>query len=420
MKRLRARHWLAVTLAITLIVVASSTEASDVVTEGEFIVAGVRGAGRLPPDAAFAFADQTEDDVADTDLVGPRTETDAERFGSNADATSEPPPTVVAPVLSPLTGLPARPGTAERSALVIKIDNHPRARPQTALDQADIVFDMRAEVVNRFAAVFQSQVPDLVGPVRSSRTSDFDILRGFDTPIYGSSGGNRNVLAGLRSLPIVALTNQTRNEYVRDRSRSAPHNLYIDANILYDLAPDDLPTPEPWFSYRSEDEDLPASAYEAVGPVEIDFTGSSTVTHRWDADRLGWLRTQDGEPHLTAAGDQLAPENVVIMVTSYSTSAADPISPEVRSTGSGRLFVLTNGQIITGDWERAEPTDKPLLLDESGQIIKLTPGRTWVLLPEPGQVTLPEPSRGRESGVDGLWSAGATGENVGRGQQPQT
>jgi hypothetical protein len=269
---------------------------------------------------------------------------------------------------------------------MVKVDNHPRARPQTGLDQADIVFDLRAEGITRFAAVFQSRVPDPVGPVRSSRTSDFDLARGFDNPLYASSGGNHYVVGGLRSLPIVELTNRTRNEYFRDFSRPAPHNLYVNGSDLYNLAPTDLTSPEPWFQYRDPGDDLPPSAEPAAGPVTIAFTGSPLVTHEWDEAVGGWLRTQDGAPHLTVGGDQLAPENVLIFVTDYSTSPADPISPEVRSTGGGPLVVLTAGHIVFGTWERPTAEDKPILLDGGGAPIELTPGRTWVLMPEEGQV----------------------------------
>ena len=370
MDRLRARHWLAAAAALTLIVVAYRADATVELPAGT--VASLRVESGAP-DALALLQRATEADPQDEP-------------GGQAGTGEQSGPAGRAGPVAPLTGLPADAATAGRSALLIKVDNHPRARPQTGLEQADIVFDLRAEGITRFAAVFQSQVPDPVGPVRSSRTSDFDLLRGLDTPIYGSSGGNDHVTNGLRSLPIVELTNRTRNEYFRDFSRPAPHNLYVNGSDLYALAPDDLPVPQPWFTYRRADEALPASARPATGPVTVSFTGSPVVTHEWDERRGGWLRSQDGRPHTTVDGDQLAPENVVIFVTDYTTSAADPISPEVRSTGSGPLVALTAGSIIQGTWERPTAEDKPTLLDAGGQPIALTPGRTWVLLPEAGQV----------------------------------
>ena len=295
----------------------------------------------------------------------------------------------------PYTGQPVDEPVADaalaRPALVVKVDNHPRARPQTGLDEADMVFDVRAEGVTRFAAVFHSVTPEPVGPVRSSRTSDFDLLTGLDNPLYASSGGNAYVARNLRTLPIVELTNLTRTEYFRDFSRPAPHNLYVNGSDLYDLAPPDLPAPQPWFQYRyGESDDLPANAVAITGPVVIAYPGSPTVTHTWDPSVEGWLRTQDANPHTTAGGDQLAPENVVIMVTDYSTSPADAISPEVRSTGSGPVVVLSNGWAVAGTWERPEAEDKPTLLDGDGNTIALAPGRTWILMPENGQVSFPD------------------------------
>ena len=288
--------------------------------------------------------------------------------------------------IAPLTGAPvAADADLAHPALVIKIDNHLLARPQVGLEAADLVFDIRAEGVTRFMAVFHSQLPETIGPVRSSRTSDFDLLRGLDNPLYASSGGNVGVMAGLSSLPIHELTNNTRTEYYRHPARPAPHNLFIDPADLFALVSSDV-APDPWFGYRQAGAALPSEAVVADGIVTIDFTGSPTVTFEWSRELAGWLRSQDGRPHRTADGYQLAPENVVIMITTYGSSAADARSPEVRSTGSGTLIVLTEGHIVTGSWSRAAATDKAVLLDEEGSEIALTPGQTWVLYPEAGQV----------------------------------
>ena len=377
MGRLRARHWLAVILALGLIGAAWRFTGTD---GGADETATAEGAIDAEPlDDPPPITDEPELEPADDP---PDDEPDRLALsGGESDQSAMP----VGP-LAPYTGLPADAADVGRSALVVKVDNHPRARPQTGLDQADIVFDLRAEGITRFAAVFQSQIPNPVGPVRSSRTSDFDLLRGLDNPLYASSGANDFVAAGLRSLPIVELTNRTRGEYFRDFDRPAPHNLYVDGDDLYALAPAGLPEPRPWFLYRGPGDDSPSTASPATGPVTIAFTGSPRVTHQWDAAIGGWLRAQDGAPHLTVDGDQLAPENVVIFVTDYGTSPADPISPEVRSTGSGELVVLTDGQVILGTWERPTAEDTPTLTDVAGDEILLTPGRTWVLMPEAGQV----------------------------------
>lgn len=291
---------------------------------------------------------------------------------------------------APLSGMAVADEAAlARPALAVKIDNHPSARPQSGLDQADIVFEVRVEGITRFLAVFHSAAPDAIGPVRSSRTSDFDLLRGLDTPLYASSGGNDFVASALRSLPIYSVTAMSRTEYYRNGSRPAPHNLYTNTGDLFALAPDDAAPPEPWFSYRAPSVEPNATGRALQEPITIAYRGGPLVTHTWDEALGGWLRTQDGQPHTNADGVQLAPENVVIMVTDYVTSPADAISPELVSVGSGQLYVLTGGVVIEGTWTRETADAKPVLLDSSGASIALTPGSTWVLYPESGDVRLP-------------------------------
>ncbi|MEZ5379827.1 MAG: DUF3048 domain-containing protein [Acidimicrobiales bacterium] len=289
---------------------------------------------------------------------------------------------------APLTGLPVD-EELTGPALIVKIDNFPEARPQTGLDQADLVFEMLTEGVTRFAAVFHTNQPSPVGPVRSSRTSDFDLVSGFNTPLYASSGGNDYVAQRLRSLPIVEVTAMSRSVYFRDSSRRAPHNLYVNTPDLFAFAPDDAEPPAPWFEFRGPGDELSADAVEISGPVTIDYRGTPTVTHTWDASRGGWLRTQDGRPHTTVLGDQLAPANVVIMIVDYSISPADAGSAELESVGTGPVIVLTDGHLIEGTWSRDSATSQPELVDNNGDPILLTPGQTWVLFPEEGNVTLP-------------------------------
>ncbi|MDH3678986.1 MAG: DUF3048 C-terminal domain-containing protein, partial [Acidimicrobiia bacterium] len=191
----------------------------------------------------------------------------------------------------------------------------------------------------------------------------------------------------LRGVEAIAVTNETRLEYFRHTSRPAPHNLYVNASDLFALAPPDASRPDPWFRYRVAGDALPSSAVASESEVTVAFRDGPTVGFTWDEGVGGWLRTQNGTPHLTADGEQLAPENVVIMVTTYGVSAADPVSPELNSIGSGELLVLTDGHLIRGTWERPAETDKPSLFDQAGQEVVLTPGQTWVLYPERGQLS---------------------------------
>jgi hypothetical protein len=292
-------------------------------------------------------------------------------------------------VVAPLTGLPVE-GEAllRRPALFVKVDNHPEGRPPSRLADADIVFEYLAEGVTRFGAVYHTNSPDHVGPVRSSRTSDFDLLRALGTPLYASSGGNNYVAAAIRQLPVVNLTAITRTEYYRDSTRKAPHNLFVDTADLFALAPEDATAPRPWFAYRGDGDPLPEGATPFAGEVTIRWRGSSPiVTYTWDGPRAGWLRTQDGFPHVQDDGSELVATNVVILVAEYGRSAADSRSSELISTGEGEAIVLTDGHLIVGRWLRPSAENPPELRTEAGDEILLRPGTTWVLWPEWGDVT---------------------------------
>ncbi len=109
--------------------------------------------------------------------------------------------------VAPLTGLPIDPATAARPALVVKIDNFPTiARPQVGINQADIVFEEIVEGITRFAAVFQSEDADPVGPIRSARTSDINILAQLGRPLLAWSGGNPFVTRAIQNANIDNLT----------------------------------------------------------------------------------------------------------------------------------------------------------------------------------------------------------------------
>ncbi|MDQ1503793.1 MAG: hypothetical protein QOD57_1520, partial [Actinomycetota bacterium] len=106
---------------------------------------------------------------------------------ANTSTTQAPPSTTTAPAVaanaSPLTGLPADPAVPARAALVVKIDNAPKARPQIGINQADLVIEEKVEDgVTRFFTIFQSQVSDPVGPVRSARTTDIALVTPLNHP----------------------------------------------------------------------------------------------------------------------------------------------------------------------------------------------------------------------------------------------
>jgi hypothetical protein len=314
-------------------------------------------------------------------------------FGGDDDATTGPPATEEAapPIVAPLTGLTGDFGDRlERPALFVKLDNVEAARPPAGLAEADIVIEEQVEGdLSRLAAVFHSTDADPVGPVRSVRTTDLELVGLFGRPLFASSGGNSSVLAQLAAADVVDIGHNVSGEgFERDPGRPAPHNLFTSTPALYGKAPESPPPPEPLFAYLDEDEDLPAAA-TPTGGVTVSFGGPEVARFTWDEASGTWRRDQRGSPHVDTDGTQLAPTNVVLLEIEYDMSGQMGRStPHGVVTGEGRAVVLTQGHAVEGTWSRPSLDDLLTLTGADGQEIELTPGQTFIELPPPGGWTL--------------------------------
>ncbi|MDG2111942.1 MAG: DUF3048 C-terminal domain-containing protein, partial [Actinomycetota bacterium] len=199
-----------------------------------------------------------------------------------------------------------------------------------------------------------------------------------------NSGGNPTVMDLLRDVDMVLVSdaNIGKPVFYRGGGKSAPHNLLSDTVSIREAADGQGGTPPQLFSYRDEGEELPGTAEDVVR-VRIDY-GGYRIDYTWDAEVSGWARIQQGSRHVDSDGLQIAPENVIVQFAAYGTSVAFAGSPEVKVVGTGEAWVLTQGKLIRAEWTR--PTQEALTeyRDINGDIVELTPGRTWVALPRPG------------------------------------
>jgi Protein of unknown function (DUF3048) N-terminal domain/Protein of unknown function (DUF3048) C-terminal domain len=308
---------------------------------------------------------------------------------TTAPPTTPPPPPP--PPTWPLTGVQIPdPALAQKPVLAVKIDNvEPDSRPQAGINQADIVYEERVEgAVTRLMAVFHSTDAAPVGPVRSARTSDIGLFRAFGMPLFAWSGSNAIFVPRIREAGIVDVGyDAATSQYYRARDRRAPHNLMLHGTPDVWAARYGGTVPGPVFAFRATGE--PAPAGTPISGVHIVFAtggGSAPVDYTWNG--TGWARNQSGTPHVDADGVQVAPENVIVSFTPYANTDVNdqfgvPIR-EAQTVGEGDAWVLTAGMVINAHWVKPalEAPTQYLLAD--GQPVKLTPGRTWVALPEPG------------------------------------
>ena len=247
----------------------------------------------------------------------------AQDDGGRSRAT--PPPAELS--VLPLLGTPGR--VPDRAALAVKFDNTASGRPPSGLAQADIVFEEVVEGgLTRLLAVFQSQDPDPVGPVRSARSTDLFILAELGRPLFAWSGANPTFAAAVESADVVDVgIGAAPDAYGRSPDRQAPYNLYAAPEELREAAAEQdeaaaSTPPTALFSYRAADSALSGPGVEPVSGFRT--TGAGTVSTEiewsWNADAASWTRSQDGTPHVNKGGEPVRAANVVVRITPYRDS----------------------------------------------------------------------------------------------------
>lgn len=313
--------------------------------------------------------------------------------GSDAeDDVDDPAPTTTPVAGYPLTGEPLEDEDAlQRPVLAVKVDNHSRARPQHSLDRADVVMVEKVEGTTRLIALFHSQQADTVGPVRSGRFVDAELLPSF-RPAFAISGAAEPVLEELEQQDLQLYGEGSAGAWERDASRPAPHNLFLATEPLFEAAVDDgRPAAEQPWPY---DGDFDLAGGSEVTGADMSYPRAESVGWEWDDGQF--VRSQDGAPHELADGSQVSADNVLIARVPPTSDVTHPFDP----IGSGELVLLRDGHELTGTWEKSAPTEHFRWLGPDGQPLPLTPGTTWIeLVPENGSVTVH--AAGDAAGEDG-------------------
>jgi len=288
----------------------------------------------------------------------------------------------------PLTGLPIPEGNVLailRPAVVAKIGNYD-SHPQQGMNLADIVYE---EIINdnvsRFAAVYQSQGADLVGPIRSGRLQDVDLLGSLNAPILAWSGGNGTVTRAIDNSELVNMSpNFCGSACFRVNFDKAPYNLFFNINEAWTQAPGGAGAPPQQFQFR--DASTPVAGTPSAGVlVSMD---SYRTEWTWNGTIGLYERQQNGRADNDDNGEIATTNNVVVLDMIYNKGISN--SPDAQSVGSGEAWVFTGGNMVHGTWTRADRLAPFTLTADDGTPILLTPGRTFVQMPRAGGNVTPK------------------------------
>ena len=269
--------------------------------------------------------------------------------------------------------------------LAVKIDDTNAAHPQIGLEDAEIVYIEQVEAgLTRLAAIYSTVIPQRIGPVRSARISDIDILNQFGRVAFAYSGAQRKLL------PVIAAANvqdmgaqrQSPTIYTTDPNRVPPVAMVLRADLLMQ---------------KIREKNLPVDVAKSVGFVFGDLPEggkevqkvvmnwpSATYSAEWSQEESRWHLSHNGKLNLADSGVVLGPTTLVIQLVKISPSEYGDkfggITPLSETVGSGKAYVLRDGEVFTATWNRAFVDSGTTFVLGDGAVMKFAPGQIWVAL----------------------------------------
>lgn len=279
--------------------------------------------------------------------------------------------------------------------LVVKIDDTNAAHPQIGVESADVVYVEQVEAgLTRLAAVYTSKLPPLIGPIRSARISDIELLAQFGRVGFAYSG------AQSKMRPVIAAANlenlsAERNPpsiYGKDPNRPGPVDMILKPDLLLERANSNP---------KIRIETATASVFPfgdapkgetntAIAKVKWP---SAKYELRWDSTNEKWLIYFNEKPNMAANGEHLYADTAIIQIVSITPSIYGDkfgeVTPFSKTTGSGKAVMLRDGFSYQINWQRNLETDVTTWISEDGGVANFKPGRTWIFLTDKAPVLTP-------------------------------
>jgi len=295
-------------------------------------------------------------------------------------ATLSPTPSPSAVRTSPLTGLPE---AAPRPILIVKLDNTRNAQPHAGLAQADVVFVEEVEWgLNRIAAVFSSTIPKRIGPVRSARISDIDLVAQFGQPAFAFSGAQHKLWPALEAASFIDVSaNKGGTGYSRDADRRAPYNYFADGTTLLKRA-DGKESGTADVGFVFSDESPPGGRPAAI--VKADWPYAA-MRFAYDPAAGTYRVGMDGHEAIAEETSQAQQAStVVIQYVDQSDSGfgdrGGGHTPLLKTTGTGTGVVIRDGQAWDVRWSRPDEGSGTTWTMLDGTPMPFRPGQQWVVL----------------------------------------
>lgn len=317
-------------------------------------------------------------------LIAPLTLSACSHSGTKAvkpAKESSSPATSVSPLPPKPSLLSGRVGKVDGPVYAVKVDNTTRSHPQQGLTKADVVYIEQVEGgVTRLAAVFSSEYPKIVGPVRSARITDIDLLAQYGTVGLIYSGSNGALVPHLidAKLKLVSFDNN-QTGYARASNRPMPYDVIGDFAAMRKRAGKVSTPTRIGYTFG----DPPTSGGTPASHVAIRFP-FARVDAKWSAAKKRWLLSMDGAKDMAAEGGQLGPTTFVVQYSTLKASVYHDVNgantPLTKTVGQGKALFFRDGQEFKGTWTRAKASQPTTYTFADGSPAVFAGGQVWIAL----------------------------------------
>jgi hypothetical protein len=280
-----------------------------------------------------------------------------------------------------ISGLPGGDGPV----LVVKIDDTRDAHPQIGLEDADIVYIEQVEGgLTRLAAVFSSKIPEEVGPVRSARISDIELLQQYGHVAFAFSGVQKKMRPVIDAADVEDLGAQNHSStiYTTDPNRIQPYAMVLRADLLMQFVKDKNLAIAPSKNMGWGFGDAPNGGSD-ISSVHLAWPASSYDAH-WSSEENRWLLDHAQTPDISASGKRLGPVTLAIQLVSITDSIykdkVGGVTPFSATVGEGRGYILRDGRAFEARWSRPDASSGTTWRTLSGDEISFGKGQIWVAL----------------------------------------
>ncbi len=263
--------------------------------------------------------------------------------------------------------------------LAVKLDNTRRAAPHAGLPDADVVYLEQVEGgLTRYAAIFSTRIPKVIGPVRSARIADLELLPQYGKVAFAFSGSNPKLRPVIARAPLYDVSgDRGATGYWRQAGRYPPFDFFGNGVTLLKRAPKADKPKDVGFTF---DDVVPAGG-RAVETVTVRWP-SARAAFTWSTSQARWLLTMDGRKAKATDGSRLGGTTVIVQYVKVYPSiygSGSSNTPMSETVGSGKALILRDGKAYDARWSRPSER-KGTTWSVDGEEFPLAAGQVWIML----------------------------------------